>query len=222
MKAASWLGLGLLIGFICAAAQADPATITFSLDFPHSDPDRYSISVDSDGRAKYECSAKISEDSDEREPYRVEFHFSPGNRTRIFALAEQAHYFGGNIDSGNPKIAFTGAKKLTYRSAGRTTSAEYNYSGSVPVQELTDLFQRVSATMEFGRRLFYYHRFQKLALDEQLKRMESQARDNQLAEIQAVEPTLREIFEDSSVMNFVRARAQRLIEMGKKEDVTAH
>jgi hypothetical protein len=83
------------------------------------------------------------------------------------------------------------------------------------VQQLTVLFQNVAATLEYGRRIAYYHRYQKLALDDELKRMEAQARSNELSELQAVQPVLQEIFDDTSVINVVRARAQRLVEMGK-------
>src|SRR5436305_2587483 len=57
------LGTLLIFGRIPAVAE-NPATITFSLDFPNSDPEHYSMSVQSDGRAKYESSAKISKDSE--------------------------------------------------------------------------------------------------------------------------------------------------------------
>ena len=118
--------------------------VTFSLDFPHSDPERYSIAVQSDGHARYECSAKISDDSDDRETYQTEFTLSAATRARIFDLAAQAHYFSGKIDSGNRKLAFTGAKKLTYKDDQRESSAAYNFSSLVPVQQLTTLFQSVS------------------------------------------------------------------------------
>ena len=68
--------------------------------------------------------------------------------------------------------------------------------------------------MEFGRRLVHYHRYQKLALDDELKRMEDQASRGELIELQAVKPVLQEIHDDSSVINVVRARAQRIMEMG--------
>lgn len=193
---------------------ADSATITFSLDFPNSNPERYSIVVQSDGRAHYECSGKISDDSEDRESYETDFTFSDATRSRIFALAAQAHYFSGKIDSGNHKIAFTGAKKLTYKDGERESTAAYNYSTLPVVQQLTALFQGVASTMEFGRRLAHYHRYQKLALDDELKRMEDQASRGELIEIQAVKPVLQEIHDDSSVINVVRARAQRIMEMG--------
>ena len=200
--------------FPSGASAADPATIVFALDFPKSDPAHYSISVTSDGHAKYECVAKTAPDAEE-EPYTSEFDFSPANRARIFDLAAQAHYFSGKVDSGNHKLAFTGAKKLVYRDGQHTYTADYNYSDQPPVQQLTALFQNVAATLEYGRRIAYFHRYQKLALDDELKRMEAQARSNELSELQAVQPVLQEIFDDTSVINVVRARAQRLVEMGK-------
>ena len=192
---------------------ADSAVVSFSLDFPNASPEHYAISVESDGHAKYESSGKISADSDERLDYQTDFAFSEVARARIFALAAQAHYFSGKIDSGNKKLAFTGSKKLTYQDGQRNTTAEYNFSSVPAVQQLTNLFQAVGATLEFGRRLTYYHHYQKLALDDELKRMEDQARRGDLAEIQALKPVLEEIYEDSSVINVVRARAHRIMEM---------
>ena len=77
------------------------------------------------------------------------------------------------------------------------------------VQQITQLFQNLSTTLEFGRRLQYYHHYQKLALDEELKRMEEMAKENDLAELPAVVPILQQIANDTSVINPVRARAQR-------------
>jgi hypothetical protein len=193
---------------------AEPATVTFSLDFPNSDPDHYSIAVQSDGRAHYECSAKISEASDDRETYQSDFTFSDATRARIFDLTAQAHYFSGKVDSGNRKLAFTGAKKLAYKDGQRESAAEYNFSPLPTIQQLTTLFQSIAATLEFGRRLAHYHRYQKLALDDELKKMEDEARRGGLMEIPAVKPVLQEIHDDSSVMNVVRARAQRIMDMG--------
>lgn len=194
-------------------AAAEPATVTFSFDFPGSDPEHYSMSVQSDGRARYECSAPVSADSDDREDYQTEFSLSDATRARIFNLAAQAKYFSGKVDSGKQKLANTGAKKLAYKDGQRDFAAAYNYSPLPAIQELTALFQSISATLEFGRRLKHLHRYQKLALDDELKRMEEQARHGDLVELQAVKPVLQEIYADSAVLNVVRARAQRIMEM---------
>lgn len=202
------------------AYSADAATITFTLDFPNSDPEHYSISVAADGHAHYDCSAKISEESEDRENYQSDFTMSDATRTRIFDLTAQTHYFSGKVDSGNRKLAFTGTKKLVYTDGQTTSAAEYNFSNMAPVQQLTALFQSMAATLDFGRRLAYEHRYQKLALDDQLKKMEDSARKGELAELQSVKPILQQIYEDSSVLNVVRARAERIMEMGNGTVVT--
>ena len=214
--ARNWLSLAGCIALlsILPLRAAEPATVTFTLDFPDSDPEHYSISVQSDGRAHYECLAKVSAESDDRDTYQTEFTFSDATRARIFDLAAQAHYFSGKIDSGNHKLANTGAKKLAYKDAQRESTATYNYSPQPAVQQLTTLFQSVSATLELGRHLAYDHRYQKLALDDELKRAEEQARRGDLVELQAIKPVLQQIYDDNSVLNVVRARAQRIIEMG--------
>jgi len=192
---------------------APTATITFTLDFPQSSPDHYSLAVDADGHARYECPGKVEKDA-EVETYVAEFEVSAGNRERIFQWAKQAQYFAGKIDSGNGKLAFTGAKLLSYQDGQRSNTARYNYSNLEPVRQLTALFQGMAGTLEYGRRLAYYHRYQKLALDDELKRMETQAKNNELSEIDGVAQVLREIVDDASVINVVRARAQRLMQMG--------
>lgn len=199
--------------FTLHLSASDSATVGFSLDFPNSSPEHYSFSVQSDGQTHYESSGRISSDSDDRSEYQTDFSFSDATRARIFALAAQAHYFSGKIDSGNKKLAFTGAKKLTYKDGQHDNVADYNFSPQPAIQQLTTLFQSVAATLEFGRRLSFYHHYQKLGLDDELKRMEDQARRGDLAEIQAVKPVLQQIYEDSSVLNVVRARAERILQM---------
>jgi len=206
LLAAQWLTAA-------AIAASDGASVSFSLDFPNSSPEHYEILVQSDGQTRYVSSGRISQDSDVRDDYEMSFTLSEATRARIFELAEKAHYFSGKVDSGNKKLAFTGAKKLVYKDDTRSSSAEYNYSTQPVVQQLTTLFQSVGATLEFGRRLTYYHRYQKLALDDETKRMEDQARSGELAEVKAVAPILQKIYDDTSVMKVVRARALRILQM---------
>jgi hypothetical protein len=196
-------------------SQGSKAVLMFSLDFPSSDPDHYSISVHADGHSSYDCTAKISQESTDEDAYHSEFEMSSKGLSHIFDLTQKAQYFAGKIDSGNRKLAFTGTKILTYEDGTRKSSATYNYSSLAPVQELTAFFQSLAATLDYGRRLAYSHRYQKLALDDELKRMEVQVKSNELNEIQAVAPVLQEILNDSSVINVVRARAQEIMAMGK-------
>jgi hypothetical protein len=196
------------------AQDAIVPTVTFSCDFPGADPEHYAISIASDGHSTYRSDGKLNRQS-EADPFHLDFAVSQSTRTRVFDLAKRAHYFEGKVDSGKKNIAVSGVKVLTYKDAQQTTQATYNYSPNQAVQELTSLLQSLSSTLEFGRRLEYYHRFQKLALDNELKTMEDMANRNSLAEIDAVTPILQTIVEDPSLMNVVRARAQRLISTSK-------
>jgi len=44
--------------------------------------------------------------------------------------------------------------------------------------------------------------------------MEAQAHKGDLGELQSVKPILQEIYDDAAVINIVRARALRIMEMG--------
>jgi len=201
----------LALGLPISALAQEAAVVTFTLDFPGSEPSHYVISVSSDGHSTYESDGKLSPDSD-ADPFHLDFSVSPGTSKTIFDLAKRARYFQGQIDSNKRGLASTGAKTLTYKDSQQSGTATYNYSPIAAVQQITQLFQNLSLTLEFGRRLQYFHHYQKLALDEELKRMEEIANENSLQELPAVLPILQRIANDTSVINPVRARAQRMIE----------
>jgi hypothetical protein len=204
----------LFLAFLHSAqAQSSPATVTFTCDFPGSDPSHYFVSVSSDGHSSYVSDGKLNSDSDPGDPWRFEFTVSPSTSGRIFDLAKRSHYFEGSIDLKKKNIASTGAKTLAYKDGQKSTQATYNYSPISAVQELTTLFQSLSTTLEFGRRLDYYFQYQKLALDEEMKRMEDRFNGGGLEEVSAVAPVLQKIADDPSVIKVVRARAQRLLQL---------
>ena len=203
----------LLLSSLLAFSQAaDPPVVTFTLDFPGSQPEHYSLRVQSDGVAHYESSGRLSPDSDETDSFDLDFTASSATRQKIFELAARAGYFQKDLDSHHKNIAFTGKKTLSYNDGKHRGESTFNYSSQLAVHELTNLFQDLSTTLEFGRRLHYDHRYQKLALDEELKRMEEMARTSPLVELTAIAPILQQIIGDSTVMNISRARAQRLLE----------
>jgi hypothetical protein len=206
------LGFCLLLFSVAASAQPSPtAMITFSIDFPGSIPEHYRLEIRPTGLCHYESSGRLSPEVDYQESYAADVVLSAAGRARMFDLAAQAHYFEGEIDYRKRRLANTGAKTLSYSDGQRNTRASYNYSEIVPVQQLTQQIQRIATTLEFGRRLLYYHRYQRLALEDELKRMEEMARGNTLEEVQAVAPMLAKIAADATVLNVSRVRAQRLL-----------
>jgi hypothetical protein len=206
--------VALLLPFVTlmVVAQAPPPnlpSVGFSCDFPGSDPAHYAVSVSSDGHGNYSSNGKLNPGSESDQSFTLQFTAPQPTVARIFDLTQKAHYFEGNIDAKRKNIASTGEKTLTYVDAKKTTSASYNYSTVPAVQELTTVFQNLSSMLEFGRRLEYDLRYQKLAIDEELQRMQEALTAPSDAAV--VAPILEKIVNDSSVLNGARARAQRLL-----------
>ncbi len=185
-------------------------TVTFTLDFPISVPEHYSLRVTQDGKASYESMGKLTPEAD-GDPFSYDFTMSEENRARIFELAAQAKYFESDVDYKKGHLANTGKKVLAYQDGQIQHETAYNYSTNSAVQQLTKIFQNISATLEFARRLQYFHRYQRLALEEELKRMEEMAKSDSVDEIQAVAPMLQEIADDKAILNVTRSRAVRLL-----------
>jgi hypothetical protein len=185
--------------------------VSFSLELAGAVPPYYSISVESTGNAAYR-SSPIPGDM-EGDPYITKFVVSQAARTRIFDLAKKLHYFKGDYEYHKGRLANTGAKTLYYTDEKTNNSTTYNYSSNQEIQELTKLFQGISTTLEFGRRLQYYYDHQKLGLDDELKRMDQMAQEGQLDELQAVSPILRKIADDPQVMHIDKQHAQHLLQL---------
>lgn len=197
--------------FTAAYADQQPATVSFTVDFPGANPSHYEIVISNHGQGSYTSNGKLDENSDPIDPPTLQFQVDDDVRKQIFDLSKSAHYFSGKVDSGRKNIANTGEKTLAYKDASHDSKATYNYSLVQPVAQLTSLFQGLSTTLECGRRLVYLHKYEKLALDNELKRMAELQEENSLVDIQAIAPVLKAIADDSSVMNVSRSRALRLL-----------
>lgn len=204
------LSIVLLLAAGAFAQQPTVPTIRFTLNWPESEPSHYSISISADGRGVYESNGKLMADSNAQDPIRLEFSVSPTTTAHIFDLVKRANYLRGDVEM-HRKLAFTGTKTLSYTDPARSVEVSYNHSSEPPIQELTALFQGFSTTLEFGRRLQYELKYQKLALEEELKKLEEASRGGQLQDLGSIAPVLQEIVDDHSTLNVVRAQAQRLL-----------
>jgi len=217
--------LALVLAGFCVTLRAQTAelsskisapplpAVTFTQDFPESTPSHYSLRVARDGTARYESVGKLTPEA-EGDPFSYSFTMSEGNVSRIFDLAAAAKYFDRDVDYKKGRQANTGKKTLSYEDSRHQQQTEFNYSSHVEIQQLTKAFQSIALTMEFARHLQYFHRYQPLALEDDLKRMEEMAKENDLRELHAVAPILQEIAQDKTILNVSRARAQRLLALG--------
>ena len=212
VKTALQIGLMLLVASVaaCSTDAAPAATVQFKFDFPGSNPAHYEITIQNDGHDYYTSNGDLGNStSPDSTPF--EFSISEKTRQQIFDLAKKANYFSGKVDSGNTKIANTGVKTLVYKDGSHDTSATYNYSLEPSVQQITNILQNLSTVLEYGRRLTWFHKYQKLALDDDLKQMEERQREKSFGDVDAIAPLLKQIADDPSVMRMSRARAMRLL-----------
>lgn len=154
-----------------ASATSSQPTVRFSLDWSQGRPwTKFSISVYPDGAAHFQGTPSV-EDGGDSGQFQQDFTMSEVNRQKVFELAAKLHYFNGDFDSHLKHIAQTGTKTLEYKSAEAQGSTSYNWSQNADVQQLTHLFWSISTTLDYGRKLAFQYRFDKLGIDSQLKQL---------------------------------------------------
>jgi hypothetical protein len=230
MRAASLkclLGFGLLWAF-CAGAQVahqvtpvDSPTgsyITFKFDWDQGRPWlQYSIAVDDAGNTHFEGVGNPIESGDS-DAFSQDFVMTEANRQKIFELAGKLDYFEGNFEAKQKNIAKTGQKTLGYHGRGAGTggqpithSSTYNFSTNSDVQELTRLFQAIATTLDYGRKLEFQSRFDKLGMDARLKALQDMQASHYIEELQAIGPILQKIADDPNMMHINRVTAKQLL-----------
>lgn len=133
-------------------------------------------------------------------------------REKIFDLAQRLSFFEKPLPGAvGQTTGQRSLKTLTYRYADVHRSFSYHQAESPAIRQLTALFEKISTTLEFGRRLGYLQRHNKEALSPELRLFSSAAQQGSLLEVQAIAPTLRDISSDDAVTPAVRQQANALL-----------
>jgi hypothetical protein len=185
-------------------------TIVFSSVLWSANPSYYSFAVDSMGAATYQ-SAPDSVDTT-GVPYTVVFQADDATRRIIFNLSRNVDYFRGEIavSLGSPQNS--PVRTLAYHDLTFDNQITFTDSTDPQIQELLSVFQEVSATLEFGRRLAYLHQHDAAKLESELAAMHKSAERHRLRELQAVAAVLRSITADEHLSSEIRAEAQAVLD----------
>jgi hypothetical protein len=190
--------------------------IVFKFDWDQGRPWlNYTISVDDAGSTHFEGVGNPIENGDS-DTYSQDFIMSAANRQKIFELAKKADYFQGNLEAKQKNIAKTGQKILQYHGkpgggGPAHSSATYNYSPNSDVEELTRIFQAIATTLDFGRKLAFQYRFDKLGMDARLKSLQDLQASHYVEELQSIGPILQKIASDPNMMHINRMTAKQLL-----------
>lgn len=216
----------LLLASVCAPAQqsAGPPqapTVVFKLSWdkglPWSD---YLFTIDENGATHFKGTGNPLQSGD-NDTFERDFTMSEANLQEVFRLAKAADYFQGQFETKVKNVAKTGAKTLEFHSPSLDTSTTYNYSSNPNIQQLTKLFQSIATTIDYGRKLSYQYRFDKLGMDTRLKELVDLHANGMADELQAIEPILRKIADDDGMMHMARIQAKQLLKSMNPDVSTA-
>jgi hypothetical protein len=193
-------------------AQGPQPSVIFHFDWSQGIPwQTYSVTVQPDGGTHFQGTPAPEGPGNDTDIFQQDFIMSEANRAKIFELAKKLNYFQGDFDSHLKKIAQTGSKTLEYKSAATRGSTTYNWSQNGDVQQLTNVFVAIANTLDYGRKLAFHYRFDKLGMNTRLKELQD-LRDRHLAEeLSAIAPILHKIADDPDMMHISRQTAQALL-----------
>jgi hypothetical protein len=201
---------------VTPVAQPGSSYVVFKFDWDQGQPwIKYTISANEAGDAHFKGIGNPVE-SGGGDEVEQGFVLSDANRQKIFELTKKTGYFQTELESKVKNIAKTGQKTLEYhRGSGgggpERSSATYNYSQDTDVIELTRLFQAIATTIDFGSKLAFDYRFNKLGLDARLHSLQEMKASHFAEEIQAIEPILQKIANDPNMMHINQVTARQLL-----------
>lgn len=196
--------LGLLaIGLRAETDSETVPSVTFTKEFPNSQPEYYSITVRKNGAVVYRTTPN------DESP--VEFRLSPDSTQEIFALARKLNLFrDANLES-NRRVAFMGKKTLAFQNGPERYSTPFNYTLDPNALALVSLFERIFQTQNHFVRLQYLVRFDRLGVVKELLQLEINLDQGRLLEPTQLIPLLEKIRDDRALIQVAQGRAAQII-----------
>jgi len=179
-------------------------TVVFNCSRSGAAPPFYSIAVDSTGSATYESLPNSGA------PYTMEFLASDTTRTQIFAMIESLKFLRGFGTDPEFNVA-SSIHTLTFTEGGQRNQIQYDATSNTNVHNLTALFERISSTLEFGRRLGIMEQNDPAAIEPEIGRLKEMIDDKQLAELQTLSSILLRIVSDPRISRGSRQQAQLIL-----------
>ena len=202
-----WAALLLTAALWCLGAAAQDGkpsqpTVTFTKEFPGSNPAYYSITVGENGEATYRTAP-------EEQP--VVFQLSQEAAQQIFSLVQKLNGLkGANFESGR-KVAQMGKKTFAFENGSERAEVSYNHSENADALALTILFERLSQTQQHRDRLEYLLRFDRLGVVKELLQLERDLDQGRLLDPSLLLPILEKLRANKALVNVAHDRASGII-----------
>ena len=216
----------LVVGVQCPSFAQNPqlqtknglafATVIFTHTFATETPRFYSIAIDSTGSTTYQSApASLAQSG---VPYELEFTASPDTKDQVFRIVGELRFFRPPVTGIRAPIESESVNTLTFREANidpaninNDNEITYHSATNSGIEQLTDIFERISETLEFGRQLSNLHEQRSPQIAAVLERMQDLARGHRLLELFVVTPVLQQIASDENMKELARSRARAVL-----------
>ena len=189
---------------LCADENSDSLPrIIFTKEFPHSQPDYYSISVHEDGQTVYRTAP------DDDSP--LGFQLPLETAQEIFSIALKLNRFRDRNLESSHRVAFMGKKTLAYQKGQEHYESVFNFTEVPEALALTALFERISQTEQHLLRLKYLIRFDRLGVEKELLQLEVNLDQGRLLGAAQLAPLLEQIQNNRSLVHIAQTRAAQIL-----------
>ena len=220
------LPLVLLVSVAGSAQTTQLATLTYHYERPGLAVPVYTFTIHPDGSGTYvatyldtPASGRFGNGAPTSAPpvpppTTTPIQLTQATADRLFEHIRSTNLFRGSCASKAKNIANTGDKTLDYTGPDGHGSCKFNYTESKPIMAVVEIFEGVANTLDTGRKLDFDHRFDRLGLDQQMTQLVTALQEGRATEVQTIAPTLRSIADDGQIIERVRVRAEKLLELG--------
>jgi len=184
-------------------------TVVFTSVLWAADPSYYSIAIDATGTATYQSAPDSIGKTGV--PYTLEFQVSDRTRRVTFNVARQLDYFGDKAQQSVTSPQAGSVRTLAYHDSTIRHQITYSSSSDSEIDELTSVFEEISATLEFGRRLANFQQHDHNRLDGELDRLQANASRRGVRELQVIAPVLRSIASEARLEIGLRQKAEAVL-----------
>jgi len=202
-----------------AATSASQPEVSFHFDRTGLPVPRFTLQIHENGTGTYQADQAETAATQTAMRGQAAQHIdrpidlTQSNVAKIFKAARSLNYFNTECASKAKNIADTGTKTLTYAGSDGSGSCVYNYTENKTVSMLTDMLLAIATTLDEGRKLEFLHRYDRLGLDAEMNFFADQVKDGHALELETISPTLSAIADDTAVIQRVRVKAAKMLEM---------
>jgi len=198
------------------------ATIVYHFDRPGLPVPSYTYAVHEDGSGTFHATLEplrtegaTAAVSVQKIETTVPIVLTAATAAKLFQAVRSTDHFRNRCESKAKNVADTGSKTIEYDGPDGPASCTFNYTENKALQSVTDTFSAITETLEFGRRMDFDHRYDRLGLDADMASLVAAVKDKNAIEVQTIAPTLQAIVKDGALIERVRVAAGKLLQMAE-------